>query len=146
MNGRLGSCSRMVANMATPVVPCPSCGSEETRPITRKELRARSGGRDPMVVVMPLICTACGHVWEPRLSRRTCYLVASLTGVVSVVCSAVFAASIGVLVWSLFIREGEANRANRGLAPAIMVAAASLSGAAGTAAVCRKYIRLARKR
>jgi len=136
------------ANMPTPVMPCPSCGSQATRPMTRKEWRERNAGRDSLVVVMPLICPACGRVWEARLSPGKCYLVAALSAVASLLCSAAFLASIGVLVWAVFIREDKANGnpIGRRLAPVIMVAGASAAGAIGTGIVCRKYIRRARER
>src|SRR5262245_22586374 len=120
--------------MAAPVTPCPSCGSQATRPLTKKEWRERNAGRDAMVVVMPLVCTACGHVWDAPLSPGNCYLVAALSGVVSLLCGAACLASIGLLIWAAFFREAKANE-NPGstrLAPVIMVAGASGGAAVGT--------------
>ena len=113
--------------------------------MTRKELRERSGGRDPLVVAMPLLCPACGHVWDAPLSRGTCYLVAALAAFASLLCSAIFVASISLLVW-VYFRPAQANKpSGRGVASLITVAGMSLGAAIGAAFACRKYLRRARE-
>jgi hypothetical protein len=112
--------------------------------MTRKELRERNNGHDPFVVVMPLICSACGHVWDAPLSAGKCYLVAALSGAASLLCSVAFLACLGTLVWAVFIRAEKAEGGR--LAPILTGAVVSLGGAIATAVACCKYIRRARER
>src|SRR5262245_6297102 len=89
--------------MSKPALPCPSCGSPETREVTREELRARNDGKDPLVVVMPRVCSACGHEWEPPLSKSMCYLVASLAGIGLIAGVLIVAGVFWILIQSTLI-------------------------------------------
>jgi hypothetical protein len=133
--------------MTLAINPCPSCGSTATRRITRKELRERNAGRDPVVVVMPLICPACGHTWQPPLSRGTYYLVAGLTGVLAIIGFVVSATCVVLLVHLTMVRDaGEPFKHFRYLAVLLVVAFMAFLTAIGAAMTCRKYLGLARKR
>jgi hypothetical protein len=129
--------------MVAKMIPCPSCGLEVTRQLTRKELRERNGGQDPVVVVMPRICPACAHVWEPPLSRGMCYLVAAVTGIGFLIGAVIFLGAVWLLVQSKFAPAEGANTLKNQAAVAGF-ALVGLALATGAGAMCRKYLRLAR--
>jgi hypothetical protein len=128
--------------MATESIPCPACGAEPTRKLTRKELRDRNGGRDPVVVVIPRMCLACQHVWEPPLSRGTCYLVAGIAGVGVLVGLAIFVGMVVVLIGSKTVPEEGANNTKNQMTAATF-GLMGLGIAGGSGAMARKYLRLA---
>jgi hypothetical protein len=130
--------------MAATYVPCPSCGSEVTRALTRKELRERHGGQEPLVVVMPRMCPACGHVWEPPPSRGACHLVAAVAAVGFLVGAGLFVGCAWLLVQSKLAPAGGANN-TRNQVTAAGLSLTGLALATGAGAMCRKYLRLARR-
>jgi hypothetical protein len=130
-------------DMADVPLPCPACGTTATRLLTRKELRDRNDGRDPLVVTRPRICTACSHVWEPPPSKGLCYVVAALAGIGWLVGMALLVGAVWLLIAAISGRGGDANS----LANRLKVAAVGLVGialASGSFAMIRKYLRLAR--
>jgi len=129
--------------MADGVISCPACRAPATRMLTRKELRERNNGRDPLVVTRPRICTACSHVWEPPPSKGMCYVVAALAGVGWLVGTALVVGAVWLLIAAITGPGGEANT----LRNRLKVAAVGLVGltlAGGAYSMIRKYLRLAR--
>jgi len=111
--------------------------------LTRKELRDRNGGRDPLVATRPRTCTACGHVWEPPPSKGMCYVVAALAGVGWLVGMGLVVGAVWLLILAINGPGGEANT----LGNRLKVAAVGLVGlalAGGSYSMVRKYLRLAR--
>jgi hypothetical protein len=129
--------------MTDALIPCPACRAPATRMLTRKELRERNDGRDPLVVTRPRICTACSHVWEPPPSKAMCYVVAALAGVGWLVGMTLLVGAVWLLIAAIRGPGGEANT----LGNRLKVAAVGLVGialAGGAYSMIRKYLRLAR--
>jgi|GEM_PF-6958761 len=129
--------------MAEVAVPCPACRAPATRILSRKEIRDRNNGRDPLVVTRPRICTACSLVWEPPPSKGMCYVVAALAGVGWLVGMALVVGAVWLLIAAIRGPGGEANT----LGNRLKVAAVGLVGlalAGGAYSMIRKYLRLAR--
>jgi hypothetical protein len=126
------------------VTPCPLCGSSGTRNLTRKELRDRNDGKDPIVVVIPRTCTECGHVWDPPLSKGMSYLVAAVCAAGALLGAAIMVGACWILLYATFAADvgGANNMKNR-----VAVGGIGLLGlgmASWAVPMCRKYLRLAR--
>jgi hypothetical protein len=129
--------------MSKVVTPCPSCGSSNTRQLTRKELRDRNDGKDPVVVVIPRTCTGCGHVWDPPLTKGMCYLVAAVCSLGATIGAAIMVGAFWVLLHATFAADPGGANSLKNRATLGGVGLLGLGMTSWCLATSLKYIRLA---